>query len=152
METHTPTQNVETPKSASYQRHQRQRLWQIIAPVVLGSLVILVLLALIIHAALGTSAGGPVSRWADTSLIWLSLPVLLFALVTVLILILMIYLVGRLLKTLPDITFMVQHYARMAASFVISWADKLTAPIIKVEGVKASAAALLSSLFSRRKA
>lgn len=152
METHTPTKKAQTPKSPSYQRHQRQRLWQIIAPVVIGSLVILVLLALVIRTALGSDAGGPVSQWADTSLIWLSLPVLLFALMMALVLILMIALVGRLLRALPDFTFMVQHYASVAAKFVISWADKLAAPIINLEGVKASAAALLSSLFSRRKA
>lgn len=151
METHTPTKKAESPKSESYQRHQRQRLWQIIAPVVLGSLVILVVLALVIRAALGTDAGGPVSQWADTSVIWLSLPVLLSALVMALILILMIYLVGRLLQVLPDYTFAVQHYASVAAGFVISWADKLTAPIIKVEGVRAGAAALLGSLFGRRR-
>lgn len=152
METQTPSNMAEIPKSESYKRHQRQRFWQIIAPVGFGVVLILVIIALIISTAVGTGAGGPVSQWADTSLIWLSLPVLLFALVLALILIVMIYLVARILKILPDYTFLAQHYVNLISGFIQTWSDKLVAPMIAFRGFSASVAALLGSLFGPRKA
>jgi hypothetical protein len=150
METQTPPSMLEIPKSESYQRHQRQRFWQILLPVAIGSLLILAILALVIRTAIGTDAGGPVSQWSDASLIWLSLPALLFALVMALILIGMIYMIGRLLKILPGYTYTGQYYVRLAADFIAEIADKLVVPFIAVRGVSASVQAFFAALSGRR--
>lgn len=151
MDTHTPTTIAELPKSESYQRHRRQSFWQIIAPVGFGILLILVILALVIRTTVGTGAGGPVSQWADTSVIWLSLPALVFALVLTLILSGMIYLLARLLKILPGYTYLAQRYVSLAAGLIISLADKLVAPIIVVKGIRASVSAFWGSLLGQRR-
>jgi len=151
MNVHTHAHLDEIPKSESHLRHQRQRFWQIIVPVGIGALVILVILALVIRTAVGTDAGGPVSQWADTSMIWMALPALLFALVMTLILIAMIYLLASLLKILPKYTSVVQYYAGLIARYTIAGADKLVAPIITIRGVSATISALLGALAGRRR-
>jgi hypothetical protein len=151
MDIHTSPTITEPPITDSYQRHIRQRFWQIIAPVGFGILLVLVILALVIRTAVGTDAGGPVSQWADASVIWLSLPVLLFSLVLVLILFGMIYLLARLLKILPGYTHLMQHYVYLAAGFIAAWADKLVAPFISVKGFSASVSAFVGSLFGQRR-
>lgn len=151
MNTHTPTQMAEIPRSESYLRHRRQRFWQVFAPVGLGVLVILVILGLVISTAVVTDAGGPVSQWADTSLIWLSLPALVFALVMALILIGMVYLMARLLNILPGYTFVAQYYVALGKNYVETFADKLVAPIITIRGASATVAALFESILGRRR-
>jgi hypothetical protein len=151
METHTPTQTTEYPKTASYQRHRRQSFWQIIAPVGFGTLLVLVILALVILRAVGTDAGGQVSQWADTSLIWLILPALLFALVLTLVLVGMIYLLARLLKIVPGFTYKVQYYVGLVSDYVDSFADKVAAPIIAVKSAGATVSALFGSIFGGRR-
>lgn len=151
MDTHTSPTITEIPISNSYKRHVRQRFWQIIAPVGFGILLVLVILALVIRTAVGTDAGGPVSQWADTSVIWLSLPVLLFSLVLVLILIGMIFLLARLLKILPGYTHLVQYYVHLASGFIAAWADKLAAPFISVKSFSASVSAFVGSLLGQRR-
>ena len=151
METHTPTQTVEFPKTASYKRHQRQSFWQIIAPVGFGTLLVLVILALVILNAVGSDAGGQVSQWADTSMIWLILPTLLFALLLTLNLVGMIYFLARLLKVVPGFTYQVQYYVDLVPEYVEAFSDKLVAPIIAVKGVGATVSALFESIFGSRK-
>jgi len=147
MNTHTPAQMVELPISESYARHRRQRFWQVIAPVGIGVLIILVILGLVISTAVATDAGGPVSQWADTSLIWLSLPALLFALVVAIILIGKIYLMARLLEVLPGFTFKAQYYVALGKDYVVMAADKVVQPIIAVKGAGATVAAFFGSIF-----
>jgi uncharacterized membrane protein YbhN (UPF0104 family) len=151
METHTPTQTTEFPKTASFKRHQRQSFWQIIAPVGFATLLILVILVLVILRAVGTDAGGQVSQWADTSLIWLILPALLLALLLTLILVGMIYLLAQLLKIIPGFTYNAQYYVGLASGYVESFADKLVAPIIAVKSGGATVSALFGAIFGGRK-
>lgn len=151
MNVHTPSNLTELSPSLSYARHQRQKFWHIIVPVGLGVLLILVILGLVIAATVGTDGAESVSQWADTSMIWLSLPILLFALVLALILILMIWLLARLLKILPQYTSTAQHYAGVIAYFLRTRADKLVAPIIAVRGFSTKMSALMNALVGRRR-
>lgn len=151
MNTHTPTQMAEIPQTESYLRHRQQRFWQVLAPVGFGVLVILVILGLVISTAVVTDAGGPVSQWADTSIIWLSLPALMFAMVMALLLIGMIYLMARLLQVLPGFTFTIQYYVDLGTDFVVTMADKVVAPIIAVKSASATVSALFGSIFGRRR-
>ncbi len=151
MEKQNSRFNSAYQESASYQRHKKQQFWQILTPVGLGLLVTLVIVALVIRATLLTDAGGPVSQWADLSLIWLLMPVMLFAIIATLILIGLIYLVARLLKIVPTYTFVVQHYTRLITTQVMHWADKLVTPIISFDITKARVGAFLSALAGRSK-
>lgn len=143
--------NTEFQKSASYQRHEKQRFWQILTPIGVGLLLMLVIVALVIRAAAGTGAGGPVSQWADLSLIWLILPVMLFAMIATLVLIGLIYLLARLLQILPTYTNFVQYYANLITSQVKLWTDKIVQPVISLESVKATVGAFLTALAGRSK-
>jgi len=151
MNTHTPTQIAEIPVSESYARHRRQRFWQIFAPVGFGVLVILVILGLVINMAVVTDAGDPVSQWADTSMIWLSLPGLMFALVVAIILVGMIFLMAKLLKILPVYSFKLQFYVDLGKDFIDTFADKVVAPIIAVKSAGATVSALFGSILGHRR-
>ena len=151
MNAHTPSNLTEHSPSLSYARHQRQKFWHIIVPVGLGALLILVILGLVIAATAGAEGADSVSQWADTSVIWLSLPALLFTLVLAVILILMVWLLSRLLKILPQYTSKAQDYAGLIAYFLRSGADKLVAPIIAVRGFGATVSALINALLGRRR-
>lgn len=142
---------VEIPVTESYSRHRRQRFWQVLAPVGIGVLIILVILGLVISTAVATDAGPPVSQWADTSLIWLSMPALMFAVILALILIGMVYLMARLLKVLPGYTFKAQYYVALGKNYIITFADKIVAPIIAVKGASATVSALFGSIFGYRR-
>lgn len=151
MNTQTPVPMVEIPVTESYSRHRRQRFWQVLAPVGIGVLIILVILGLVISTAVATDAGPPVSQWADTSLIWLSMPALMFAVILALILIGMVYLMARLLKVLPGYTFKAQYYVALGKNYIITFADKIVAPIIAVKGASATVSALFGSIFGYRR-
>lgn len=151
MNTYTPSNLAESSTRLSYARHQRQRFWHIIVPVGIGTLLILVILALVIVTAAGTDGAESVSQWADTSLIWLSLPVLLFTLVLAVILFMMVWLLARLLKILPEYTLTAQYYASVIAHFLHNWADKLVAPIMTVKSFSATVSALMNALMGRRR-
>jgi hypothetical protein len=110
-----------------------------------------VILALVIYTAFGTETGGSVSQWADFSVIWLSLPALLFALVLALILFATIFLLARLLKILPKYTLILQYYAALISRSIIQGADKLVAPIIGIRGFNATVSALFNGLLGRRR-
>ena len=151
MNIQTPVQTVEKPNTESYLRHRRQRFWQVLAPVGLGVLVILVILGLVISTAVVTDAGGPVSQWADTSLIWLSLTALIFSLVLALIMMGMTYLMARFLKVLPGFTFKAQYFVNLGKGYIVAFADKIVEPIIAVKGASATVSALFGSVFGYRR-
>lgn len=89
--------------------HRRQVAWQVILPVVLA---ILVLIGLIYLVAWGTfGAGGDVGRWAAISTMWLTLPVMIGALIALAAMIAVTYLLGRLAALIPRYTYTAQRYA-----------------------------------------
>jgi len=131
METKSVPYQIEPNTSASYKRHQKQRFWQIIAPVIMGGLL-LIAIAVLIILGVGGSSVGDVSQWADLSLIWLSLPVLLLVLIATLVLFTMVYLLARLLKILPGYTRIANQYAGMIESQAKIWMNKIVNPIISI--------------------
>ncbi len=87
---------VDRNKRPSYRQHKRQSFWQILLPILLSFLVMLAGLAFLIVIAKGGDPIGKLSTWADTSLIWLLLPVMALGLAAVLLLGTMIYGLARL--------------------------------------------------------
>ncbi len=151
MNAQTPIKKSVSSPSESYARHQKQRFWQIIVPVGLGVLLILVILALVILSAVRSDAGGPVSQWADASMIWLSMHALLFALVFTVILFGLVFVMANLLNVLPKYTLPLQQYAKLISGGIISGADKLVAPIIAIKSFGARASATMDALLGRRR-
>lgn len=142
-------QNYQTDKKdrPSYQQHKRQTFWQVLLPVLLSALVVLAGLAfLILTAAQGDSAG-QLSGWADTSLIWLLLPVMGAGLMAILLLGGLIYLLARLLKILPTYTALVQRYFTIGEAWVKGMVAHGLKPVLTARGYQAGASQLLKSLF-----
>jgi hypothetical protein len=147
METNKKIKTIEPEAHSSYRKHRRQTFWQVLLPVLLSVLVVLAGLVLLIMLANGGDPAGKLSVWADTSLIWVLLPMLGLGLMIILILGAVIYLLARLLKILPTYTAIVQHYFKVAEAWVKALADKVTHPVVKARGYQAGAGHLLKSLF-----
>ncbi len=139
--------NKET--SPSYKRHQQQAFWQILIPVLIVGFLVLAAGVVMVLSISGTDIGIDVSQWADTSLIWMILPVLFFAVLMVILLLGLIYLFARLLSILPTYTALVQNYANLISARVNLLMHKLTSPIITVESRKAGMHAFFEKIFCR---
>ena len=97
------------PRHPSYIKHRSQVLWQILLPMVLAFLFFAGAIFLLVRGTF--SAGGDVGRWAAISTMWLTLPVMLAALITLVLLIAVTWLIGRLIGLIPPYTYIVQKYA-----------------------------------------
>ncbi|QRN83054.1 hypothetical protein JR338_11690 [Chloroflexota bacterium] len=147
METKINQIEVDRNKRPSYRQHKRQSFWQILLPILLSILVVLAGLAFLIVIANGGDPIGKLSTWADTSLIWLLLPMMALGLAAVLLLGAMIYGLARLLKVLPTYTAMVQHYFSLAARWVKAMVEKLLNPGMKLRGYQAGIEHFFKSIF-----
>ena len=112
--------------------HLRQVLVQVFLPLVIGALVLLTLAA---GAAFGSSIEA--SRFADVSLVWLSLFYLVFALVFLVILLAVIFGVGWLLSKLPIYTRQIQDVFVLIRVQVGRVGDKIVEPFLKVNSFTA---------------
>lgn len=116
----------------SYQVHRKQRVTQIILPMVL---VVLLMIALIVLISLSTfTSGGDVGRWAAVSTIWLIIPVLIAGLIVLAVLAGLIYLMARLLGLLPTYTGLAQDYVYIARGYILRAADMVVKPVIALNG------------------
>lgn len=149
METNINKSDFEPPVRPSFRRHQQQRFWQILTPVVLGGLITLGAAVLMVLALTETVTGINLSQAADTSLIWLILPVMMFGIVFTAILIGLIYAAAKALKILPHYTYLGQHYADLIATKIKFFAGKIAAPIITTDSIGAGVGAFFSRLFGR---
>lgn len=140
---------AESERSLSFRKHRRQRFWQILFPVGLGIVAVLVLGTLIVLSAVGGEGAGSISTWADTALIGLILPVLVFAVLIALLLVFLIYLTARVLKILPPYTFLAQQYGELIARKVRFFSDKLAAPLIGIKSFFARIGAFFLTLSGR---
>jgi hypothetical protein len=147
MENELSVSAFEGNKRPSLERHRREKIWQILVPLIIGILLILAVGVIVILTAACSSAGGAVSQWADTSAIWLIMPVIMFAIFGILILIGLIYLVARITKILPPYADLVQGYASLVAAKVSLVTRKIVSPFITVESTRAGIKGFISALF-----
>ncbi len=103
------------PQHPSYRKHRRQTAWQILLPVILAAIL---LVAAAVLVSLGTFRGnGDVARWAAISTIWLTIPVMLGALVMLAVFIALAYLLGRAVGLIPPYTLQAQLFtSKMVAA------------------------------------
>ncbi len=135
-----PKSSLPERNPITHEKHRQEVLWQITVPLVVGLTLVLLLLLGVIWSASGGSE--QVSRWADVSLVFLSLQVLVIGLVLLVMLIGAAYVVTMLVRILPG-------YARMAQDFFLSvsirvrqGSDKAVEPFLRYHSFIASVRAL----------
>ena len=118
------------PERESFVKHRRDVNLQIILPIVLVSLVGVGLAAFSGYAATANNPG--VSLWADISIIWLIIPVMMMALVILAVMVALVAGLSRLLKVSPHYTGLAQSYALWFNAQVTIWSEKITKPLISI--------------------
>jgi hypothetical protein len=116
----------------SYKVHRKQMVTQIILPVALAGLL---LIGMIVLVSLATfKSGGDVGRWAAISTMWIVIPVIMTGLILLVLLCGLIYLLARLLGILPTYTGIAQDYVYTARTYILRGADRISNPVISLEG------------------
>jgi hypothetical protein len=120
--------------------HNRQVAWQILVPV-------LVMTVIIIAGAVLVTTGGRArsSVWADISVIWLLIPVLSVALGLLVVLITIIYGMGKMLQIIPRYTWKAQGIFNRVSRGTRRVADGTTKPFFWLK----EAWAVIKSIFLR---
>jgi hypothetical protein len=120
------------PEHYSYQLHRKQRVTQIILPVVIAALLMVGMIVLL--SLVSSNGGGDVSRWAAISTIWIIIPIMVVGVIFLAIIIGFIYLMTLLMATLPYYSGRAQDYVYIARGYIIRWADMAVKPIIALGG------------------
>jgi hypothetical protein len=120
------------PEHYSYLKHRKQRVTQIILPVIISTLVFV---GFIIWVSFATfNQGGDVGRWAAISTIWIVIPIMVAGLVLLALLGGLIYLMARALGGLPYYTGIAQDYVYKAQGYIIRAANMVSKPVIALNG------------------
>lgn len=131
-----PERNPDT-----HSAHQRETFRQIILPILIGSIVIIALIIAVIYA--GFSGNAQLSRWADISLVWVLLPLIMFSLLFLVLLIGLTIGITRLLHVFPIYTYRLLLFIRNVQSRINSGTDLAVQPILRINSLLASARILL---------
>ncbi len=97
------------PQHRTYLAHRKQTWWQILLPVVLAGLVMVCLIVTLYFGV--TQGSSSLTKWAEVSTIWLTIPVGIGALIMLGVLSAVVYLLGRALGVIPRYTVIGQKYA-----------------------------------------
>ena len=116
-------------------------MWQIILPMVLTAILFIALVVLINIATFRDN--GDVGRWAAVSTIWISIPIMIVALLLLAILVGIVYLLIRLLQITPIYTGKAQDVAYKIAGSARRAADAAVKPVILLDSIGASIKVLL---------
>jgi len=135
------------PEHYSYVQHRKQRLTQVILPVVLSVLLFIGMIVLISLAAF--QSGGDVGRWAAISTIWIVIPIMVAGLILLAVLVGFIYLMARALRLLPHYTGLGQDYVYKAQGYIIRAADRAVKPVITLNVYLENITAFLERILKR---
>jgi hypothetical protein len=125
----------------SQQNHRKQVFWQITVPLIA---IVAVILAVAVLAATGSVQS--TSLWANISLIWLIIPVMVIALILMVMLAGLVYAVVWLVRILPVYSMQVQNFMIAITSQVEKLGNAIVEPILRVNAFLASLQALRRSL------
>lgn len=121
--------NIDTHK-----RHRKEVFWQVTVPVGVSILFFLVLAYLAIFPATADQD----SVWADISLIFLIIPVLLVFLLMTVILMASVYLTAKLMKETPFFMFKVHQWLQLIDSKVQTAGSGAVEPFLRYHSFTAS--------------
>ncbi|MFH1447115.1 MAG: hypothetical protein ABIG43_06895 [Chloroflexota bacterium] len=136
-------------KHESLDKHRRQSMWQILAPLLI--FCVLVLAAAVIIAINAGQGSGDVSQWADTSFIIMILPAMLISLIPLVLLVGLICLTAQLLKKIPVYSFSTQQFFKRVTKFISIWADRSVKPIIVLQEILAGISNIGERLYRKSK-
>lgn len=142
MQNTPPSRNPQTQAA-----HRRESWLQIGLPLLLGILVVLGLAGFVVVIA---SRGGNVSQGADTSLIFILIPMLIIALVISTLLGGLIYLMAAALKALPPKFFVIQGFFYRVQDTVQNTSDKLVEPAMRTKSAVAAWGVIKNNLSIRK--
>lgn len=120
-------------------RHQKEVLWQITLPLILG---IFLFLGASILVTVGANID--VSRLADATLVWLIIPWLIVSLLGVLILSGLVYGVVKLIQVLPFAFYRLYAFLRRVHGIIRQAGDKAVEPVLKTASLRGRWQALRS--------
>jgi hypothetical protein len=129
------------PVHESYRRYRKQRMSQIILPVVLAAILFIAGVVLVNIATFRDN--GDVGRWAAISTMWIAIPVCIMGFVFLALLGGLVYLMGRLLGIAPTYTGKAQDFVHKLAIRIRRAADMTVKPVFAVNGFGATIKALL---------
>ena len=132
---------IHQPVHESYKKHRKEIIWQIVLPMVLTAILFIALVVLINIATFRDN--GDVGRWAAVSTIWISIPIIIVALLFLAILVGIVYLLIRLLQITPIYTGKAQDVAYKIAGYARRAADITVKPVFFLDEVGATIKALL---------
>jgi hypothetical protein len=135
-----PKFQVPERNPATYAIHRREVFWQITLPLTIALLLILCMVTGVILA--GIKDVGDISRWADISVIWLLIPLIVLALIAFFVLAGFVFLITRLLGILPGYARLGQDYVHLFQVRSKRIANQIVEPFIKMRSFKAGAEAL----------
>lgn len=121
--------------------HNRQRFWQIIFPIVIFSLLIITAGGFTVFAGVENDR-----LWADISVIWLVIPVMMFSLILIAVLAGLIYLMTRLIKMTPNFTRRVQLFFSRIEKGTRRVADSSVKPFFWIQQFKDSVRKFLKTV------
>ena len=142
-----PALRLKHPDHPSYLRH-RQQLWvQILLPMLLGTAVFVVAPAAVWAIRMG--GGGNVGRWAAISTIWLLLPAMVAGAILLAILLVLIFMTGRIQEWIPRYSYSLQHFFARAAAGTRRGAEMVRKPVLAIRGLGSLAKNSLKRLRER---
>lgn len=120
--------------------HHREVLWQITLPMAVGVLLVLAAATGVIWA--GVANTGDVSKWADVSLIWLIIPLMLAALLFLGLLAGLVYVLALGLRRVPFFMYRVQVFFKQVSLQVRKVSNRAVEPVMRVQSLTAAWKAL----------
>ena len=137
---------VESPEPIheSYQRHRKQRVSQIILPIMLAAILFVAVVVLLVIAT--ANGNNNVAHWAEVSSIWIAIPTCVMAFIVLALLGGFVYLMGQLLGVAPRYTGKAQDFVHKLGIHIRRVADMTVKPIFAVNGFGAT----IKALFGRK--
>ena len=126
--------------SPTLHAHKQQFAWQILVPFLLMTGLIIAGAVLVVTG--GTSQTGV---WADVSIIWMLIPVLVLGILLTIVLAALIYGFARLTRVTPHFTAKAQGIFSLVAAWSKKIADGTTKPVLWTQ----QAGAVIKSLFRK---
>lgn len=123
--------------------HRAQTAWQIYLPLIMGLII-----AVAFAALAGFASAEGASRWADISLIFLIIPVVMMTLLVLAFTAGLIYVVVKLLQIIPVYSYQALDFIQLVSRRIHKGADLAVEPILRVHGFRAALQVLRDKLRS----
>ena len=117
--------------------HKRQVFWQIIFPLAIFCVLIIAGMVWLIYASNQETNQSLTTKWSEISVIYLSIPLIVFSLVIILILGVLILGLSKGIQKTPSLFIIISYYLSIGFSFIRNISDRSVEPIIKIESWRA---------------